>query len=145
MGLSKYKDARAEFLRQRALVDESPQKQALFDRGHAAEAAARPLVEAMLDDELYPCVGTAEVDDLPLLTSFDGLTIDGSGRGVQALQRGAGGRRRPATCRTTTGSRSSALMLVSGARRAYFTVTDGTPERMVGLWPSRSAIAVPPS
>lgn len=137
MGLSKYK-TRAEFLRQRALgLTESigAEKQALFDRGHAAEAAARPLVEAMLDDELYPCVGTAEVDGLPLLTSFDGLTIDGSIVWESKLYNEA------LAAEVQAGNlpdhywpQVEHALLVSGARRAYFTVTDGTPERMVGLW-----------
>ena len=137
MGLSKYK-TRAEFLRQRALgLTESvgPEKQALFDRGHAAEAAARPLVEALLDDELYPCVGTTEVDGLPLLTSFDGLTMDGGVVWESKLYNEA------LAAEVQAGNlpdhywpQVEHAMLVSGAQRAYFTVTDGTPERMVGLW-----------
>jgi len=50
--------------------------QARFDAGHAAEAAARPVMESMFDLDLYPVVGSRMVDDLPLSASFDGLTMD---------------------------------------------------------------------
>lgn len=52
----------------------TPQKQALFDKGHAAEEAARPLVEAIIGDELFPA--TAVSDDWEkLAASFDGVTM----------------------------------------------------------------------
>ncbi len=50
--------------------------QALFDRGHATEAAARVLLEQDLGDDLFPVTG---LDDAGyLLASFDGITMDGS-------------------------------------------------------------------
>ena len=49
----------------------------LFAAGRAAEAARRPAAEAIVGDELFPAVGTLEVDGLPLLASFDGITLDG--------------------------------------------------------------------
>ena len=79
MGFSKYM-TRSELLRQKAtghIPDVDPAKQSLFDRGHAAEAAARPLVEAHIGDELYPTTGSLVVDSLPLLASFDGLSMTG--------------------------------------------------------------------
>jgi predicted phage-related endonuclease len=48
----------------------------IFAKGHAAEAAFLPIAESLIGDDLYPCVGTLEVEDLPLLASFDGLTMD---------------------------------------------------------------------
>lgn len=53
----------------------TPAKQALFDRGHAAEAAALPNAEAELGMDLYPVTVTREVDGLPLLASVDGASI----------------------------------------------------------------------
>ena len=77
LGLSKYQ-SRQELLRQKATghaPDVSEQKQRLFDRGHEAEAAARTIVEEIIGDELFPATGTLEFDGLPLLASFDGLTM----------------------------------------------------------------------
>ena len=47
-----------------------------FDDGHAAEAAFRPIAEGVIGDDLFPVTGSREVDGLPLLASFDGLTMD---------------------------------------------------------------------
>lgn len=48
----------------------------LLDKGHEAEAKARPVVEAIIGEEFYPVVGVSECGRF--LASFDGLTIDGS-------------------------------------------------------------------
>lgn len=45
-------------------------QQRIFDKGHAAEASARPIVEKLIGEELYPIVGT----DGNLLASLDGAT-----------------------------------------------------------------------
>lgn len=79
MGCSPY-ESRAELLRRKASgISEEPDaaSQRLFERGHAAEAAARPVAEEAIGEELFPAVMTAEVDGLPLLASLDGLTMDG--------------------------------------------------------------------
>jgi len=52
--------------------------QMLFDNGHAAEAAIRPAIEDRMAMELFPCTGTDVVAGIPLLASFDGLSLDGS-------------------------------------------------------------------
>lgn len=76
MGLSKYK-SRTQLLAEKCegvFEEVTPHKQALFDKGHAAEAAARPLVEEIIGDELYPA--TAVSDDWDLIAaSFDGVTM----------------------------------------------------------------------
>ena len=46
----------------------------IFPQGHEAEALARPLVEAILETDLYPVTGTREVEGLTLLASLDGTT-----------------------------------------------------------------------
>lgn len=76
MGFSKYK-TRSQLLREKALcvvedVDAATQKR--FDDGHAAEAAARPNIEATIDGPLYPVTATS--DDDYLSASFDGITMD---------------------------------------------------------------------
>lgn len=47
----------------------------VFKKGHDAEAKARPIAEARLGEDLFPVTGLEEVDGLPLLASFDGLTM----------------------------------------------------------------------
>ena len=75
MGASSYKK-RSELLREKATgiqpeIDASTQ--ARFDAGHAAEAAARPIAEAIIGEELYPV--TATTDDGKYLASSDGATM----------------------------------------------------------------------
>ena len=78
MGQSKH-FSRKELLAQKAtgIVPEvSPALQKLFDKGHAAEAAARPFAEAFLGEELYPVVGVSGEKD-EYLASLDGQTMVG--------------------------------------------------------------------
>lgn len=46
----------------------------VFKKGHETEALARPIAEAVNDEEFYPLVGVNTVDGLELLASFDGIT-----------------------------------------------------------------------
>ncbi|MFK8398141.1 YqaJ viral recombinase family protein [Pseudomonas sp. BGr12] len=73
MGASKYQ-SRNDLLKQKktGLVAEvSPHQQALFNRGHAAEAAARLIVEDMIGEELYPVTAS----EGNLLASMDGMDM----------------------------------------------------------------------
>ncbi|WP_422491387.1 YqaJ viral recombinase family protein [Endozoicomonas sp. ALE010] len=54
-------------------VNEFQQKK--FDAGHRAEAEARPLAEKIVGADLFPATGVTTIDGLPLLASFDGLTM----------------------------------------------------------------------
>lgn len=78
-GSSTYK-SRAEFLKERATgiipeVDAATQRR--FDDGHRFEALARPLMEKIIGEDLFPVVG---VDGL-YSSSFDGLTMMGDTNG----------------------------------------------------------------
>ncbi|WP_226426574.1 hypothetical protein [Xanthomonas sp. MWU16-30325] len=67
---------RSELLKVRATGIESEISwflQQIFDDGHRFEALARPLAEAIVGEDLYPCVGV----DGKLSASFDGLTLLG--------------------------------------------------------------------
>lgn len=78
MGASKY-ISRSDLVRQKALghnEDISPEVQALFDRGHQAEAAARGILEMQLLDDLF--TKTCTTDDGVYLASMDGITNDGT-------------------------------------------------------------------
>ena len=46
----------------------------LLDKGHAAEAAIRPVIEGLLGEDLFPV--TASDDEGRLLASYDGVTMD---------------------------------------------------------------------
>lgn len=79
MGCSPY-ETRGALLRRKATgiaPEVNPATQRRFDAGHQAEAALRPVAEAMIGDELFPATITAEVDGIKLLASMDGLTMLG--------------------------------------------------------------------
>lgn len=76
LGVSPYK-TRAQLVREYATgvtaeVDDATQRR--FDDGHRFEALARPLAEAIIGEDLYPCVGVSDAHP-KLSASFDGLTL----------------------------------------------------------------------
>lgn len=137
LGLSKH-TSRAELLRQKATgiaPDVSPEQRRLFDRGHAAEAAARPLAEAIVGEELAPIVGTLDLDGLPLLASYDGIDMMGeviwenkllNQSLVQQIEAG--------DLEPHYHFQLEHQLLVSGASRALFTTSDGTRDGTHHLW-----------
>lgn len=73
MGVSPYK-TRSQLLHERhtGIGEEiTPEKQRIFDAGHAYEAQARPLAELIAGESLYPVVGS----EGNLSASFDGITM----------------------------------------------------------------------
>jgi predicted phage-related endonuclease len=101
--------------------------QSIFNKGHEAEAAARPFVAEIIGEELFPVTGFLEVDGLPLLASFDGLTFDES----------IGFEHKLWNEKLVTGVREHNLelhyvwqleqqLLISGADKIIFVVSDGT-------------------
>ncbi|HHG5362789.1 TPA: YqaJ viral recombinase family protein [Pseudomonas aeruginosa] len=73
MGVSKYQ-SRSDLLKQKKTglaAEVSQHQQALFNRGHAAEATARLIVEEMIGEELYPVTAT----EGNLLASMDGMDM----------------------------------------------------------------------
>ncbi|MDO6706750.1 lambda-exonuclease family protein [Photobacterium sp. 1_MG-2023] len=76
MNASKYM-SRAELLRIKATgvtPEVSPAQQRIFDKGHAAEEAARPHVEVIIGEELFPATAISDEHDW-MLASFDGVTM----------------------------------------------------------------------
>lgn len=137
LGLSKY-TTRDELLRQKAtgLAEEvSPAKQRLFDAGHQAEALARPIAEGIAGTEFFPVVATREVDGLPLLASFDGIDLmdeliwENKLLNQSLVQQVQAGDLEPHYW-----LQLEHQLLVSGATRALFTTSDGTPEGTHPLW-----------
>jgi putative phage-type endonuclease len=137
LGISKYQ-TRNELLKQKAtgLAPEvDANKQFLFDRGHAAEARARPIVEERIGEELFPATGVLEVEGLPLLASFDGSTMAEDTNWENKLPNAdlkaavqAGRIPEQYHPQLEQG------LLVSGAKKCYFTTSDGTAENTFGCW-----------
>ncbi|WP_423459935.1 YqaJ viral recombinase family protein [Ottowia sp. VDI28] len=137
MGVSKY-SSRQDLLRQKAtgITEEvGGAKQALFDRGHAAESAARPLAESIVGDELFPVTLTADVDGLSLLASMDGLTMtDELSWETKLWNEKLAADVEKETLADHYTVQMDQQLLVSGASRCLFTCSDGTPERTVSCW-----------
>lgn len=142
MGASS-KISRTELLRMKATGSEKEfsdwvQKN-LLDKGHAIEAAARPVAESIIGDELFPVTGTADIDCgrkvHHLLASFDGVTECGSTIWE---------------CKSWNEAKAEIVragevpeedrwqvvqqLLVSDAGRCLYMVTDGSEEGTVHCW-----------
>ncbi len=139
MGVSPYL-SRDELLKQKALrlvdAEIDSHKAALFQAGHDAEAGYRPIAEAQIDDDLYNITGTRDVDGLPLLASFDGLTMDRTIGFEHKLWSG-----KVAAQLADTGEPAphhywqlEQQLLVSGAKRIMFATSDGTAGRSAWVW-----------
>lgn len=112
--------------------------QKIFDKGHAFEETARPIAEEIIGEELYPVVGSLE--DTWLSASFDGLTMDHSivfehkqwseelAKEVEDYKNGR------AELHSQYIIQMDQQLLVSGAEKALFMVSDGTKNRCVWAW-----------
>lgn len=150
MGLSKYQ-TRSDLLKIKATgiaPDVDTGTQALFDRGHAAEAMARPVAEELIGEELYPCTGRADVEGLPLLASFDGLTMAEDQQFEHKLyaQWLADYLREHNDLPDTHWPQVEHQMIVSGATRTLFMTSTGSEENCVWNWyaskPDRRAAVI---
>lgn len=132
MGASKYQ-SRTDLLtlKKTGIVPEvTPQQQRNFDRGHATEALARPLVETMIGEELYPVVGT----EGNLLASLDGQTMLGETLFEHKLWNDS------VVAQIKAGElephyywQLEQQLLVSGAERVIFVCSDGTAENFAHM------------
>jgi putative phage-type endonuclease len=127
LGVSKYQ-SRSDLLHQKKTglapeVDAATQR--LFDNGHATEAAARPIVERMIGEDLYPVVGTRG----GLLASMDGMTMLGDtlfehkALNQSLIQQIAAGE-----LEAHYWAQLEQQLYVSGAERAIFVCSDGTED-----------------
>jgi len=144
LGISKYQ-TRTDLLKQKSLgiaEEVSANTQALFDRGHAAEAAARPIAERIIGEDLFPATVTEEVDGLPLLASLDGMTMAGdilfehklwSESLAEAVRKGE------LSAQYT--AQMDQQLLVTGAEKVLFMCSDGTEERCAWMWYFRNEAA----
>ncbi|MDF4205055.1 YqaJ viral recombinase family protein [Pseudomonas protegens] len=132
MGASKYQ-TRTELLtlKKTGIAPEVTQaQQHIFDKGHVTEAMARPLVEDMIGEELYPVVGT----DGNLLASMDGATMLGETLFEHKLwNESLAAQVRAGELEPHYFWQLEQQLLVSGAERVIFVCSDGTAEKFVHL------------
>ena len=101
--------------------------QALFDRGHATEAAARLLLEQEIGEELYPV--TALDDAGRLLASFDGITLMGdTGFEHKLWSERLAGQVRAGDLEPHYYWQLEQQILVGGLEKVIFVTSDGTRE-----------------
>lgn len=97
----------------------------LFDRGHETEALARPIVEELIGEELYPVVGTKG----ELLASLDGIDMLETTIFEHKLwNEDLAERVRSKNLEPHYYWQLEQQLLVSGAERAIFVTSDGTKE-----------------
>ena len=132
MGASKYQ-TRTDLLtlKKTGIAPEvTPSQQHIFDKGHATEALARPLVEAMIGEELYPVVGTSG----NLLASMDGATMLGETLFEHKLwNESLVSQVRDEDLAPHYYWQLEQQLLVSGAERVIFVCSDGTAENFVSM------------
>ena len=135
MGASKYQ-SRDELLYQKATGigrEVTDAEQALFDRGHRAEAAARRIVEDMLGQDLYPVTAVSDEDDR-LLASLDGCTIDEATLYEHKLwSEGLAAQVRARDLEPHYYWQLEQQLLVVGAEKVIFVCSDGTPEKFASM------------
>jgi len=135
LGASKYQ-SRNDLLKQKATgivpeVTESQQR--IFNKGHQAEAMARPLAEAIIGEELFPATG--KLEDSRLLASFDGITMMEDVIWEHKLFN------RTLAESVISGelpehyaAQMEQQLLVSGAEKCLFMCSDGTEANMTHCW-----------
>jgi len=138
MGVSKYQK-RTALLGQKAtgLIPEvSEPQQRIFDSGHAAEAAARPIAEKIIGEDLYPV--TCEDDEGRLLASMDGLTmLEDVGFEHKLWNEKLAKQVKAGELEPHYTVQMDQQMLVSGAEKILFMCSDGTEENCSWMWYER--------
>lgn len=132
MGASKYQ-TRTDLLTLKKTgiaPDVTPSQQYIFDKGHATEALARPLVEVNIGEELYPVVGTLG----NLLASMDGATMLGETLFEHKLwNESLVAQVKAEELEPHYYWQLEQQLLVSGAERVIFVCSDGTAENFVSM------------
>lgn len=119
-------------------------KQALFDQGHAAEAAAREIAEEIIGEDLYPVTARTTIDGMPLLASLDGLTMDETVIWEHKLwNEDLAEQVRTEKLDPHYTLQMDHQLLVTSAEKCLFMVSNGTRELMVYCWyhPSKRVLS----
>ena len=133
LGISKY-SSRSDLIKRKATgiePDVSPALQAVFDRGHATEIGGRAMAEKIIGQELYP----ATMSDGKLSASCDGLTMlediafehkQHNAVLADSIRAGVLPPEHQPQCQQ--------VMMVTGAEKLLFMVSDGTPHNCAWMW-----------
>lgn len=106
----------------------------ILDYGHQVEALARPLVEEIIGEDLYPVTCSNEDEGGHLSASCDGLTMlydtafehkQWAAELAASVRDGVLPEEHMPQCQQ--------IMMITGAQRVIFTVSDGTPEKLVWM------------
>ena len=134
LGISPYK-TRAQLLREKqgVIAKTSDYQRELYAAGHAAEKAILPHLEDLAGQPITPCVYEGEDS---IAASLDGISFEGTLIIEHKLLRDSDASRRRFDM-ATRGELSEHDMaqvqqqlMVSGAEKCWFVVSDGTPGRM---------------
>lgn len=133
LGLSPYK-TRDELLHEKAtgLTKEvNAATQRIFDNGHEVEALALPIVEQTIGTELYPVTMSygklsASCDGLDYHKKIAWENKQFNKAHFEQVKNGELPEIHWPQCQQ--------VLHVTGAEKLFFTISDGTPERTVGLW-----------
>lgn len=135
MGDSKYQK-RDELLKIKATgitPEVTPAQQRIFDKGHKAEEAARPHIENQIHEELYPVAAVHDEHEW-LLASFDGCSMMEDVLFEHKLwNEKLAERVRNQDLEPHYYWQLEQQLLVSGAEKVIFVVSDGTPDKMVQM------------
>ncbi|MAR70745.1 YqaJ viral recombinase family protein [Halomonas sp.] len=105
----------------------------VLEKGHRIEAAARPIAERIVGEELYPV--TAVSDDGTLLASFDGITmLEDVGWECKQWNASKAEEVRAGEVPQEDYWQVVQQLVVSGADQWLYMVTDGTEENTVSTW-----------
>jgi predicted phage-related endonuclease len=109
--------------------------QMLFDRGHETEDRACPIAEGIVGEELFPATGVLEVDGLPLLASFDGITmLEDAIWEHKLLNKGLAECVMNGDLPGTHWPQCEHQMIVAGLDRVLFMTSDGTSANSFHFW-----------
>ena len=134
MGASKYQTRTALLHQKKTGVAPEVDRytQGLFDRGHETEAQARSIVDAQIDDDLYPVTCTDDAGYL--LASLDGRTYDGNILFEHKLwSEELAAKVRANDLDPHYYWQLEQQLLVTGAEKAIFVCSDGTDENFVQM------------
>lgn len=103
----------------------------VLDKGHEIEALARPIVEGMIGDDLYPTVWSfgdksASCDGLSMCESIAWENKQYNDEYYSLVSSGEVPDEHMPQCQQ--------VLMVTGAEKLFFTVSDGTEARTAGVW-----------
>lgn len=131
------KTSRSEMLRlkQSGLEQEHSQwvLEVLFPRGHEVEAAARPIAEQIVGEELYPAVAVSDEGDL--MASYDGVTmLEDVVWECKQWNESKAEQVRNSICPDEDFWQVVQHAAVAVGARCLYMVTDGTEDKTVSCW-----------